>query len=76
MYSKRDCHSFLLLTPVGLAGYIIIVDYIDTVSETEKYTENTKRPKYWQILFTPFYSINELGFVWCERKTQRKEFLI
>lgn len=46
MYSKRDCHSFLLLTPVGLAGYIIIVDYIDTVSETEKYTENTKRPKY------------------------------
>lgn len=36
MYYKRDWPSFFLLTPVDLAGYDIIVDYIDTVSETQK----------------------------------------
>lgn len=43
MYSKRDCHSFFLLTPVGLAGYIIIVAYLDIVSETEKNTLKTQK---------------------------------
>ena len=34
MYLKSNWHSFLLLTPVGLAGYDIIVDYIEAVPET------------------------------------------
>lgn len=36
MYSKSKWHRFLLLSPVGLAGYKAIVDHIEAVPETQE----------------------------------------
>ena len=33
MYPKSNWHRLLLLTPVGLAGYGIMADYIEAVPE-------------------------------------------